>query len=212
MTRNLSFTSVRRGSLSLPSPQQKKKRRFPSPIAISISIPIHPFHLAIYFPFFCSPSTRPVLSSPRIPCLAPFLPSHCLSLSLFPVWLVHLPPSLFPSCYPRPTGFIAKHLDILFCRQGFDIASCSHLHPHHTQIRRLLSPLPTYILTRFFSSTWRDHCFFFFFPLPFFSWPFACLSFLSLALTVFCRKPYGPALLLLLASHGRVRVFTSLMN
>ena len=183
MTRNLSFTSVRRGSLSLPSPQQKKKRRFPSPIAISISIPLHPFHLAIYFPFFCSPSTRPVLSSPRIPCLAPFLPSHCLSLSLFPVWLVHLPPSLFPSCHPRPTGFIAKHLDILFCRQGFDIASCSHLHPHHTQIRRLLSPLPTYILTRFFSSTWRDHCFFFSSPFPsFLGLSRVCLFSLSLSL------------------------------
>ena len=47
------------------------------------------------------------------------LPFLGLSLSLSPVWLVHRPPCIFPSCHPRP-GLLQNIWT--FCRQGFDIA------------------------------------------------------------------------------------------
>lgn len=199
-------TSPRRGSLSLPSAEER--RTTPS---VSIAIP--------HSPIPSNPSGNYFPSAALFPRALFFLPpanslscSLPLSLSLpLPVWLVHRPPCIFPSCHPRP-GLLQNIWT--FCRQGFGIAFLLPLaSTPYTKID-VFCPPPThlYFNALFFVYQARLLLFFFFFysPLPFFSWLVAFVF--SHTLAVSCRKLYCSALFLLAPPYGRVRVSTSLMN
>lgn len=199
-------TSPRRGSLSLPSAEER--RTTPS---VSIAIP--------HSPIPSNPSGNYFPSAALFPRALFFLPpanslscSLPLSLSLpLPVWLVHRPPCIFPSCHPRP-GLLQNIWT--FCRQGFGIAFLLPLaSTPYTKID-VFCPPPThlYFNALFFVYQARLLLFFFFFLFP------PSLLFLACRVCLFTHSRCILSQTLLLGlipprpPYGRVRVSTSLMN